>query len=117
MTKQEFIVENAKYLDERVAANLEQIPDDLWAAVVAGTNELTHGGDEPGIDCDVVITRETVADFDNTRSTHWNESGARRAVDCGGRPAVLFEKFQRAKGQPRDTILVIDCGELTVVLK
>lgn len=113
---QEYIAANSKWLDARVSANLCQIPDAAWPSVLAALEELYTGANEPGIDCDVAITHETIADFDDTRLHHWRERGARNEIDCSGRPAVFYAGFQRFKGSPRERCIVLDVGDRRVVL-
>lgn len=115
MTKIEYIEANAKWLGERVAANLEQVPDAHWAALLAAT--AIHGGTDPGIDCDVVITRETLADFDAARQLHWSERGSRTEHTIEGCTVLQFERFQIARGKTRQgCMVVIDMGDLRVAL-
>jgi len=116
MNVQDYIAANAKYLGERVSANLCQVPDAAWPGVVAALKELQgEAASDPGIDCDVVITNETLADFDDTRA-QWREKGDRDEIDCAGFKAVFFDGFQRFKGKPRERCIVLDVGEKRVVL-
>lgn len=117
MTVQEYIQTNRQWLGERICANLEQIADSDWPALLEGTDIVNMGATDPGIDCDVVITHETLDDFDASRLGRWREAGIRTEVECGGRKAVLFDKFQRHKGAQRETILVIDFGDKRVALQ
>lgn len=116
MTMQEYITANAKWLGERVSANLAQIPDAALPALVAACNDL-GGGDEPGIDCDVIITHESLADFDASRSQHWSEPGVREEVEYSGFKAVSYERLQLRKGTPRVSIIVVDIGDKRVALQ
>lgn len=116
MTRLEFIESNEKWLSENVRANLEQIPDNDWPAVVAGVGVINGGATEPGIDCNVAITHEAISDFESSRDVHWREKGVQSHLVLDGRPAALFENFQRRKGARRETALVIDLGDKRVVL-
>ncbi len=117
MRKSEYIKANAQYMGD--TTNIEQIPESCWDAVVEAA-ELHTGADkgsgEPGISCEIVITHETLADFDSSRLTHWRERGERSAHAIGGLSAMRYEGFQRSKGQSRESMTVVDCGDLRVVL-
>ena len=115
MTIQEYIATNKQWLGARVSANLDQVPEDKWPALLAGVKVL--GGSEPGIDCDVVITHETFADFDQSRAQRWSESGTRKEAMLADCKSLLFDHFQSRRGTPRTSILVIDIGDKRVVLQ
>jgi hypothetical protein len=109
----EYLAENADWLDEN-AADIEQIPAEAWPIIRAIA--LDEGGwDEPGIDCDVAITHETLSDFDASRINHWNERGTREEIEAA-LPATRYVSFQLAKGQQRREMIVVDCGDLRVCL-
>lgn len=115
MTKAEYIETNEKWLGERTAANLERVPEAHWAALLAATT--LYGGTDPGIDCEVVVTRETLADFDAARQDHWSERGGRTEHTIEGCPALQFERFQIARGKTRQSMMVvIDMGDIRVAL-
>lgn len=114
-TKTEYLAENAKWTGERAASALEQVPDAHWDAVLAATQEF--GGTDPGIDCDVVVTRETLADFDAARAEHWSERGSRSEHAIEGLSALKFERFQLARGKTRQgCMIVIDLGDIRLAL-
>lgn len=113
-----FLEENSKYLSPNSdsAIAISQIPDAAWSAILEALDDLSGGATEPGIDCAVAITRETLADFDHTRATHWSERGSRTECEFGGFKALKFEKFQPKRGEQRKDILVVDLGEIRVAL-
>lgn len=117
MVVQDFIADNAKWLDERLAANLSQIDDAAWPALLAGLSKINPGATDPGIDCDIVVTAETLSDFDASREKHWAERGARAELDCAGFKAVFYDRFQVARGRRRESIIVIDVGDKRVVMQ
>ena len=117
MTVAEYLAENEKWLGERISANISQIADEKWPVVVAGCKIINAGATDPGISCDVVLTHETISDFDSSRQAHWSERGVRSEIECDGHKAVLFENFQRSKGARRTSILVIDIDDKRVVLE
>jgi hypothetical protein len=110
-----YLIENAAYVSENSAVALSSLPDDAWTLVLAGLEELNSGATEPGIDCDVALTHETLTDFDHARAGKWADRGNRTVLDIGI-AAVLFERVQLCKGQPRRSFIVIDLGEIRVVL-
>lgn len=115
MTINEYLTENANYIDPDSAARIEQFTPGVWAAVLDATNELT-GSEEPGIACRVVTTHETIEDFDQARTQNWRERGRREAFDFAGLPGVKFSDFQLFKGRPRMTQIVVDAGEIRICL-
>lgn len=116
MTKAEYIDTNAKWMGKSTAAALEQVPETHWPALIAAMT--IYGGTDPGIDCEVVATRETLADFDIARQDHWSERGGRTEHTVDGRSALLFERFQIARGKTRQNMMVvIDFGDLRIALQ
>jgi hypothetical protein len=125
MTKAEFLTKNVKYLSEGSAAALDQVPDAQWAAVLdaAGVwaggkpgEPAVDGQAEPGIECDVVATHDTLAEFDDARLNHWSEQGRRLEITIEGLPARKFERFQLARGGQRKDMVVVDLGDLRIAL-
>lgn len=115
MTKHEYIEDNAKWIGESGAAALERVPDALWCAVLAATQ--IAGGTDPGIDCGLVVTHETLADFDDARNNHWRECGKRTEHALDGCAALQFERFQLVKGAPREScMVVVDLGDFRLAL-
>ena len=112
----QYLTKNGKYIRESSAAALEQISDVSWPAILAALNELSGGATDPGIDCDVVITHETLDDFEAARANHWSERGLRSEIDCNGVPAVKYDRFQIRRGQPRRSQIVLDFGDKRVSL-
>jgi hypothetical protein len=113
----DYIAENTDHLDERLRANVGQIADDHWPAVLEALAIINPGSADPGIDCDVIITTETIADFDRSRAQHWSEQGQRRELLVGGSNGVHYDRFQRHKGARRDSCIIIDIGAKRVVLR
>ena len=113
-----FLAENAIFLpsDDPSTAAICQIPDTAWPAVVAAVDEYTGGGIEPGIDCAVAVTRETLDEFRQARREHWRERGTEQAMTIGGYRGLLFRSFQLHKGAERRDMLVLDIGTIRVSL-
>lgn len=103
--------EDVTYVDDDSRAAIEALPDAAWQALLDATDDLS-GGDDPGISSSVAVTRETLADFDDSRRRFWAEKGSRVELTCGGLPAVKYERFQLRRGATRRTQIVIDCGDL-----
>jgi hypothetical protein len=111
-----YLTENARYIGEQSAAAISTLTDADWPVVLAALEELNGGCTDPGIDCAVATTAETLDDFDNSRATYWSEKGSRKTIDCAGRSAVLFDRFQLRRGSERVSQVVIDFGARRVVL-
>jgi hypothetical protein len=117
MTKSEFLAENSQYIrSERLLSNLAQIPDDKWDIVVACVELANSGGTEPGLDCDVVITHETLEDFEASRKG-WRECASMKNTKIAGHAALTFSGVQMYKGQSRRDFVVLDLGDIRVVLE
>lgn len=111
-----FLAENESYIDFDTAAALSSLDDSAWPALVAALGEINFGAMEPGIDCAVAVTHETVADFDASRAQHWAERGVRSEHVVAGFKAVKYAKFQLQRGHTRRTQIVIDLGDIRVAL-
>src|SRR3990167_6094146 len=74
---QAFLETNKKYLplDSDSAVAISQVPDAAWPFILEALDEHSGGATDPGIDCAVAITRETLADFDASRANNWSERG------------------------------------------
>jgi len=114
-----YIAENSKpgfdYLGNDASA-LAQVTDEQWPSILAALDELNGGAKDPGIDCKLVKTHETFADFDHSRAQHWAVRGTREEYDFGGIKAVKYERFQLHRGQLRETQIVIDLGDYRLCL-
>lgn len=113
-TKAQYITENAKYIEDDSLAALESCPDMAWLAVCAACRELTDS-DDPGVSCEVAVTKETIADFIKSRCD-WATPGRRKEFSAEGLNAVMFTDFQITKGQRRSKMAVVDAGECRVCL-
>jgi len=115
---QAFLETNKKYLplDSDSAVAISQVPDAAWPFILEALDEHSGGATDPGIDCAVAITRETLADFDASRANNWSERGAREEHTFGPYRALKFERFQLQRGDQRRNSLVIDLGEFRVAL-
>jgi hypothetical protein len=112
----EYLTEAAHYIDEVSRGIVEALTDEQFAILVAATDELNSGCDQPGIDNGLVKTHETFVDFDASRANHWTQRGYREELSLAA-PAVKFEDVQMLKGQPRLSFIVLDMGDYRVVLK
>lgn len=107
--------EDADYVDDDSGAAIEGLPSEFWPALVAGCRALT-GGEMPGIDCEVARTRDTLADFDDGWRQVWSDRGPRTELSCAGYRAVLYERCQMHKGEPRRSQVIIDFGDVRAAL-
>ena len=111
-----FLAENEKWIDEASAAAITQVNDAQWPAVLAALDIQSGGATDPGIDCNVAITHETLADFDAARVNHWSERGSRDEHNFNGIAAIKYERFQLARGQERRDMVVLDLGAVRLSL-
>ena len=116
MTISTYLTENSQWIDESSAAAITQVDDSQWLAVLAALDEYSGGATEPGIDCNVAITHETLADFDAARANHWSERGSRDEHTFGDIAAIKYERFQLARGQERRDMVVLDLGAVRLSL-
>lgn len=113
---QAYLAENANYLDKNSAAAISGFPESAWAALVQAVSILSGGGTNPGIDCNVAVTSEALADIDAARAQHWSERGARHEHELAGLTAIHFERFQLRRGAARRSQIVVDLGDRRVSL-
>ena len=111
-----YLTKNTKWIDENSAVAISTLSDAVWPAILDGLEELNGGSTDPGIDCAVAITTETINDFDNSRATYWREKGSRTEIECAGLPAVYYDRLQLRRGSDRVSQVVIDLGDRRVVL-
>jgi hypothetical protein len=110
MTKQELISENEKHMTNESLAAITSAPEAAWETIVAAAAAID--AEDIGIDCEAATTHETMEDFDNSRMNHWSERGKRVA----GSGFVVYENIQITKGQRRQRLAVIDCGDFRLCL-
>jgi hypothetical protein len=111
-----FLAENAAYIDENSAVSLSSLDDAAWPALVAAVGELHPGATEPGVDCYVAVTHETLDDFQSSRDNHWRVRGVRSDHVVAGYRAVKYGRFQLQRGDQRRTQIVVDLGDIRVAL-
>lgn len=107
---------DSHYVDEDSAVAIEGLPEDAWDVLVEASDSLLQAGRDPGIDCSVTKTHETIAEFDKSRAESWSEKGGRFEHDILGRPAVFYRDFQMRRGEPRHEQVLIDLGDCRAVL-
>ncbi|WP_321336541.1 hypothetical protein [Breoghania sp.] len=113
----EYLDENGRYMDRASRAVVRSLNDAQFSVLFDAFNILTASGSEvePGIDCKLVRTAETLDDFDDARASQWHEKGNR--IDYRPEiPAVEYQQIQMQKGRPRQNISVADLGAFRVVL-
>mgnify|MGYP003650032680 CR=1 FL=1 len=113
----EFISANENYLTEEGVSVLQGITDVEWPALLAALEVLNPGATDPGVDCVLVKTHETIDDFKKSRLTSWSERGSQTDHELPGFKAVEFHNLQMAKGKQRTSIVVLDLGDRRVVLR
>ena len=127
MTTEETTKEFAlAYADEDSATAIEQIPNDKWDAVLEA-GKLLHAPDI-GIDCDVSITHEDLRGFfeaslpsaararQGLKPGGWHECEERGSHDIGPHQCLLFWAMQLFKGHRRQSLAVLDLGDIRVCL-
>ena len=116
MTISTYLTDNSNWIDESSAAAITQVTDAQWPAVLAALDIQSGGATDPGIDCNVAITHETLADFDDARANHWSERGSRDEHNFDGIAAIKYERFQLTRGQERRDMVVLDLGAVRLSL-
>ena len=111
-----YLSKNTQWIGQSSAVAISTLSDAVWPALLEGLREMNGGSTDPGIDCAVAITTETINDFDNSRATYWREKGSRTEIDYAGLPAVYYDRLQLRKGSDRVSQVVIDLGDRRVVL-
>ena len=105
---------DVEYMDECSVMAIESLPADLWPVIVAACEDLT-GGDGPGIDCEISVTHETIADFIDS-SKGYRELGDKKSIQIKGKDALKMTGIQFHKYDCRINMVVLDCGTRRVVL-
>ena len=111
-----YIEKNKKYLSETSQMAISKIESAYWLAVCEAVDFVNSGGSEPGIDCQIATTFETFEDFENARSSAWNEKGNKKQVEVEGVNVVIYKGFQLKKNQKRKDSAILDLGDFRVVL-
>lgn len=83
----------------------------------AATNNELFDADYNGGEwmVEAVETQETLEQWEES-SKCWNERTAMKAGEIAGFPFRAWKSVQAAKGQPRQSMSVIDFGDVRVVL-
>ena len=94
--------------------------DELAKVFQAGDTGDIDGWDDLAIDPDYmsddavpVPTRETLDDFRRAAKHDWNESSTCQEI-CGG---LFWSNVQARKGDRREALAVIDCGDFRLAYK
>lgn len=115
----DYLTKNDEYLDENSAIVIEKLTDEQFNVLIAANDAFNgvypRGSSSPGIDCNLVRTAETLADFDDARTNHWQECALRKEINIGV-PAIKYERVQTHKGCQRHNILIVDFGDFRVTL-
>ena len=112
----ELLGDDARYVNSDSKIAIESFGLDGWAALLAGVIHLNGEDSIPGIDCEVCATRETLAEFDDSRARFWTDRGYARDLTIAGRPAKHYQAFQMQRGQTRHDMLVVDLGDRRAAL-
>ena len=83
----------------------------------AATNNELFDADYSGGEwmCEAVETHETLEQWEES-SKGWNERTAMKAGEIAGFPFRAWKSVQAAKGQARDSMSVIDFGDVRIAL-
>ena len=88
----------------------------LAAFAAAVNNELfdpEYKGGEWMVEA--VETQETLEQFEES-SKNWNERTAMKTGEIGGFPFRAWKNVQAVKGQPRQSMSVVDLGDVRIAL-
>lgn len=83
----------------------------------AATNNELFDADYKGGEwmTDAVETQETLEQWEES-SNGWNERTAMKTGEIAGFPFRAWKSAQAAKGQPRQSMSVVDLGDVRIVL-
>ena len=109
----EIIGDDANYMDDDSLTALESLDDSAWPVLVEAAR-LAGAGD-PGIDNDIALTHETLAQFDDSRNA-WSERGEREEIEVSGMAGRVYENIQVHKGARRCNLIVLDFGSQRVTM-
>lgn len=104
---------DADYMDDGSLAALEVLDDSAWPVLVEAC-QMAGAGDV-GIDNEIALTHETLADFDDSRNG-WSERGGREEIEVSGIAGRVFENIQVRKGERRCNLIVLDFGAQRVTM-
>ena len=110
-------ITDSDYMSETTLTALEALPEsaDTITALRAACDALT-GCEDFGIDCEVAVTHETLADFLNSRKNNWSVRGEMSEHAFGNFPVIVFKQIQLEKGTRRHSLAVIDFGDIRAAL-
>ena len=109
------------YVSDSSAAAIESLTADCWTTLLqAGCLLQTYDLDDAGeadFDSHVSITHDSLDSIRQARITDWTEGTIDADVTkCNGFSAVRFANVQRAVGQQRQDVLVVDLGDVRLCL-
>lgn len=111
--KTEIIGDDVDYMDAASLAALEVLDDAAWPVLVEAC-QMAGAGD-PGIDNEIALTHETLAEFDASRNA-WSERGEREEIEVSGTAGRVYENIQVHKGARRCNLIVLDFGAQRVTM-
>ena len=109
----EIIGDDANYMDDDSLTALESLDDSAWPVLVEAAR-LAGAGD-PGIDNDIALAHETLAQFDDSRNA-WSERGEREEIEVSGIAGRVYKNIQTHKGERRCNLIVLDFGSQRVTM-
>ena len=109
----EIIGDDVNYMDDDSLTALESLDDSAWPVLVEAAR--LGGAGDPGIDNDIALTHETLAQFDDSRNA-WSERGEREEIEVSGTAGRVYENIQMHKGERRCNLIVLDFGAQRVTM-
>ena len=106
--------DNVDYIDNDSLSALEQLDVEVYPALVAACVEM--GQADPGVDCKIATTHESLDDLENSRVNHWTECNSFDRLILAGLNAIAYYAVQIHRGEKRHDLVVVDCGDLRAVL-
>jgi hypothetical protein len=110
----EIIGADVDYMDADSLAALEVLDDAAWPVLVEAC-QMAGAGDV-GIDNEIALTHETLAEFDDSRRNGWSERGDREEIEVSGVVGRVYENIQVHKGARRCNLIVLDFGAQRVTM-
>ena len=111
--KTQTIGDDVNYMDDDSLTALESLDDSAWPVLVEA-GQMACAGDV-GIDNEIALTHETLAEFDDSRNA-WSERGEREEIEVSGIAGRVYKNIQTHKGERRCNLIVLDFGSQRVTM-
>ena len=97
-----------RYADNDSAAAIDAIGADNWDLLC--TAAWLMDWEDPGVDCEIATTRETLDEIESSRQSFWKEKGRKTTGDLRGHSYTCYQRLQIGAGRRRQHLIVLDLG-------